>query len=452
MYKWELETLANELLTTSKRDQSRDKRLRALTSDSLPNLLNALNALRKLENQEASRGLNNTTIFREVARIANRQFDWQRGYLNIPQFYRSTFVYGQGACASHFEAAHGISVNTFSAIGFAMYTSLSSDPVFHRYSDLSALGISRDQMEQAFRLLSRPHLEMRKLASTERAGIFHTAYRPSVLRRFPSISFGDRSERIRAPLPQLIIERVTSGVFYDVVNGGGAVRADYGARFQQYCLLYLQAALPGLGWEAEHEYYNGRARHDTPDILSVTEGEIGLAIECKATRMGYGARFGADIDERGYEDLVKAVVQLWRFFAHCRLGLTGRTVSTDAVGAVLTLDSWLSMAHPLQAEVMAKAAARADADPQITNVDRRNIGFVQITALEHTLVRATEASFTATMRAIANPDRHGWILSGVHNDFEEKDQAAREYPFKGDLGRLLPWCSDLDAVRATRSA
>lgn len=450
MHKWELETLANELLTIPKRDKSRDARVRALATDSLQNLVNSLNTLRKLENQEAARGLDNISIYREMARIANRQFDWQRGYFNVPQFYRNTFVYGQGACAAYFEATYGITVNTFSAVGFAMHTGLMAGPVFHRGSDLSRLGVTREDMEKAFRLLSLPHPELRALASAERAGVFHTAYRPSVLRRFPCIGFGG-GERIRSPLPQLILERVTSGVFYDVVNGGGTVRADYGARFEQYCLAYLQAVLPGLGWEPERKYRVGKARHDTPDILSVTGGQVGLAIECKATRMGYSARFGGDVDERGYEDLVKAVVQLWRFFAHSRLGLTGLAASSDAVGAVLTLDAWLSMANPLQAEVMARASKRADADAVITPADRRPIGFVQITSLESTLVRATEASFTAAMRAIANPARMGWALSNVHDDFEDKGRPGREYPFRADLGLLLPWWADLGAANAAKS-
>ena len=451
MHKWELETLANELLTIPKRDQSRDARVRTLTTDSLQNLVNPINTLRKLENQEAARRLDNISIYREMARIASRQFDWQRGYFNIPQFYRSTFVYGQGPCAAHFEATYGITVNTFSAVGFAVYTGLNAGPVFDNGSDLSALGVTREEMRKAFSLLSRPYPELRSLALAERAGIFHTAYRPSVLRRFPCIEFG-AGERIRSPLPQLILERVTSGVFYDVVNGGGAVRADYGARFEQYCLAYLQAVLPGLGWEPEREYRVRKDRYNTPDILSVRGGEVALAIECKATRMSYSAMFGTDADDRGYEDLVKAVVQLWRFFAHSRLGLTGVTASRDAVGAVLTLDGWLSMANPLQIEIMARASKRADADAAITPADRRPIGFVQVTALESALVRATEASFTAAMQAIANPDRYGWALSSVHDDFADKRKLETEYPFRADLGRLLPWWADLGAAKAATSA
>jgi hypothetical protein len=49
-----------------------------------------VNRLRKLEDVESAvylrgGGLN---IFGEMHRIAQRQFHWQRGYLNLPQFYR----------------------------------------------------------------------------------------------------------------------------------------------------------------------------------------------------------------------------------------------------------------------------------------------------------------------------------------------------------------------------
>lgn len=447
IHKWELETLANELFVVPKKEAPKRGRVRQLALDNFNNVANLTNLLRKLENAEDGRRPRDRSILREMARIANRQFDWQRGYFNTPQFYRNAFVYGQGACAEFFERQHGITINQLSLVGFAIYSSLVQRPVFARNSNFGDLGIAAIDLERCLSLIARPIGEMRALATVARKATYHTAYRASVLRRFPCISFGNQNERVRSPLPQLVLERVTGGVFYDVIGGGGAVRADYGHRFEEYCLNYLRAVLPEMGWSPEEKYRVKPNQLDTPDILLPEGGGLGLVIECKATRMGYDAKFG-DGDERGFEDIIKAVFQLWRFFSHCRRGLTRFTINPDAIGAVLTLDNWLLMANELQADVVAAAGVMADAkDPQILQEDRRPVAFFSVTSLEATLVRATPASFLQAVRACARLDRYGWMLSSVHDEFQEPDQPAKRYPFRDDIARLLPWYGNLEEAR-----
>jgi len=315
IYKWELETLANEALATPNRTRRKHDRIRTLNTESYNAVVSMANVLRKLENAEDEHGLKDRAVLREMARIANRQFDWQRGYFNVPQFYRNAFVYGQGTCADYFKAEHGITINQLSLIGYCIYITLTENPVFRRFTNMGAVGIGPTDLERALAVIARPILVMRALAAEERSMGYYTAYRPSVLRRFPCIIFGDGNNRIRAPLPQLILERVTGGVFYDVVGGGGAVRRDYGRRFEEYCIKYLRAMLPELDWREEVKCRARGGEMSTPDILLVEGAGVGLAVECKATRMGYSAKFGeGELDERGFDEIIKAVFQLWRFF------------------------------------------------------------------------------------------------------------------------------------------
>ncbi len=175
-------------------------------------------------------------------------------------------------------------------------------------ADFSAVGLTAQDLEHALALLAKPLAELRVQAADERRIGSAAAYQPSVLRRFPCIVFGEGNRRVRAPLPQLILERVTAGVFYDVVGGGGALRNDYGRRFEAYCLTYLRAMLPELQWYEETKYRLKGNDVRTPDILLAEGARLALVIECKATRMGYSAKFGeGDVDERGFEEIIKAV-------------------------------------------------------------------------------------------------------------------------------------------------
>lgn len=447
IHKWEIETLANELMTVPKAKPKKNGPIRTLRWDHFGAATDCVNWLRKLENAEHRIQKKREDIFIEMGRIAARQFDWQRGFVNIPQFYRNAFVYGQGPCAAQFEKAHGITLNRFSQIGFMLFVSLTNSPVVQNDKSWVKMGIEWHEVERVLALIAMPFPKAAALARDRRRKTIHTADKPSILRQAPCLRFGKEGERIRAPLPELILERVTSGVFYDVVGGGGPIRNDYGRRFEEYCERHLVETLPGFEWEREFTYRKKPNTLDTPDILCKQNGRISAAFECKATRMSQDAMFGMNpIEARGYQDITKAVFQLWRFFSHCRRGYVGRTVEDGAVGVVLTLDNWLVMADSLRKRVLADAEKLAcEKDIEISETDKKPIVFLAVPELERTLSTATEATFMQALKLSNTEKFWGWRLDGVHNDLiAGTEHPKRKYPFSESLGTLLPWWEEID--------
>ena len=453
IHKWEIETLANELMTVTKAKSKRNGPTRSLRWNHFGAAMDCVNWLRKLENVEYRIQKKRQDIFIEMGRIAARQFDWQRGFVNIPQFYRNAFVYGQGPCAVQFEETHGIPLNRFSQIGFMLFVSLTNFPVVRNDSTWAKLGVSWKEVEKVLALIAMPFPKARALACDRRRKTIHTADKPSILRQAPCLRFGEEGERIRAPLPELILERVTSGVFYDVVGGGGPIRDNYGRRFEDYCARYLAETLPGLEWEREFSYRKKPNNFDSPDVLCGQNGKISVAFECKATRMSHQAMFGMNpIEARGYQDVTKAVFQLWRFFSHCRRGHAERTADDNAVGVVLTLDNWLVLADTLRKQVLADAKKMAlEKDPEISEVDRKSIVFVAVPELERTLSTSTESTFLQALKSSNTEKYWGWRLDGVHDDLVAGTaHPNRDYPFADELGKLLPWWDELGEERADR--
>lgn len=449
MHKWELETAYNDLLFIAKRKYRIRGQWRQLDCRNYNALVNVLNALKALSNAEAGLRLARMSVLAEMPRISAQQFDWQRGWLNIPQFYRSTFIYGQGAGAEYFKDSYGLSINEFSFIGFALHTHFCDKPIAARMMDLRPLPISPHAYEAALKRLAIPIDEARQKAREVRRKNWPLEYQPSILRSFPCISFGLKNERIRSPLPQLILERTTSGIFYDIAGAGWQVREEYGRNFEEYALRYLRCMLPAIDWQPEHAYKWKKAETKSPDLLWTEGAKIRLAIECKATRMSIDARYGDDpLLERGYEDIVKAIFQLWRYFSHCRRGLTGKHLDNETLGIVLTLDSWLLMASELIEEVMKRAIEMsADKDPDIGPEDRRPILFCAITDLENTLATATEATFEAALQRAVAEKRQGWLLSSSHDDVRPEGVQRRPYPFQAEVGELLPWWAWIEEKR-----
>ena len=177
-------------------------------------------------------------------------------------------------------------------------------------------------------------------------------------------------------------------------------------------------------------------------------GLVSLAIECKASRMSIAARFGeAPGEDRGYEEIAKGMMQLWRFYAHSRLGIAPTRLADDVRLLILTLDEWFAGRSTIIPQILERAHVLADASAHaISREDRLPVAFCTISELEDVLRTATAASLLETVE-IASGERVGWIFSSLHQDAESAKTEPKDYPFQEALGDLLPWYGRLQDLR-----
>lgn len=444
IYPWELETLVNELLTTGK------KPYRSFNSRDWSEIANIVNQLRAVENAEYGARRGEANILVEMGRIGARQFPWQRGYVSISSLYRNAYIYGQGECAAYLQQAADLTLSDITLVGFSLLAVFYPEPAIRPATDLELIhqwGISPDTIRQTLDRIARPIADLRREASLLRDVEIETAYKPSILRQFPCIRIGHRDRTLVAPLPDLILDRVTNGLFYDVIGGGGPVREEIGRRFEEYSLALLSEMLDAE-FLPEATYPTRFGQIATPDILMRRhDGAVQLAIECKASRMSVTARFGdAPQGDRGYEEIAKGVMQLWRFFAHCRQHVAPNQLVPDVQGMILTMDEWFAGRSTVIPQIMARANELADASAhEIPVADRGPVAFCTISELEEVLVTATPTSLMETVR-IGSGDRAGWIFSILHDETKAEKTEPKDYPFQQALDELLPWYSHLSSL------
>ncbi len=274
-----------------------------------------------------------------------------------------------------------------------------------------------------------------------------TAYQPSLLRRFPVIAFCE-AQKLRSPLPALIFHRVTSGLYYDLIDGGGShLRNEVAGRFETYSGDFIAAMMPRFEVVRSYKYRFRRNSTDTPDLLVSDGGKIVIAIECKATKLTFDAQFADDpiaVARREHDEIAKGVFQLWRYFSHVRRGIIASdTVCPNAHGIVLTLDSWLLMTDDLQEQLYAAATAlAAKKDPEITAEDRRKVVFCSIQDLEITIANSHEDSFLRTISAAREDRFSGWMLPNVHREMGGFDAEPKPFPF--EIRDVLPWWGQIE--------
>tara|TARA_R110000782_G_C14800919_1_gene411837 strand:+ start:413 stop:1954 length:1542 start_codon:yes stop_codon:yes gene_type:complete len=446
VHPWKCETLLNEALATPKQKITPGNTFKTLNCRTFSSIALALNTLTKLEDAEDGLTLKRVSVLNELHRLSQRQFGWQMGLITLAGLYRSGFIYGGPKTKLFFESTNEFSLNEFSLACFAIRAALEDKPAIVRDIDLSSIGISEKKREDILNTISIRHTEARKKASTLRNTKKHTGYKKSLFREYPCVSFGQNGERIHGPLPDLVLLRSTSGVFYDVINGGGDVRNEISSRFERYCIEFLQCTLLTARVRASFKYqFTKRQQIDSPDILvSANKGPVSLIIECKARRLSYEARFSEDpVSEArdAYNELSKGLFQIWRFVAHQRLGLIpNEPISADVRGIVLTLDTWLSAASVMQDEVFELANLRASEDANITEEDRIPVIFCPIGDLEQTLGVSTDSSFFETVFAATDDKFKGWSLSGVHRELGlDRSSTEKKYPFADRMADVFPW-------------
>ena len=155
IYKWELETLANLLLTTRKPD-IREGPTRVQRCDVFYSGSNATAYLRKLENAEYGLFRHRYSVLMEMHRIGHRQFQWQRGFGYRLQLYRFTFIYGGEDCATFLSRLYGMSLSDFILAGFGLYAGLQSEPWLRSDFRLEEVGLTSDLIAKTLEIVAKP--------------------------------------------------------------------------------------------------------------------------------------------------------------------------------------------------------------------------------------------------------------------------------------------------------
>lgn len=453
IYPWYIETLVNELLVVDKERRVDGRRHLILNTQAFAAMAEARNLLRSLENAEDGLTLRRINVLREMYRLTQRQFEWQRGFLSRSGLYRSARLYGGSLADGYFRARTGLSVQEFAYGCFAFHALFKNRPTVHENADYGRNDLPLELSRAVIRHLSLPLEEARDRTRQLRQAGGHVGYKPSILRTKPCISFGDEAI---APLAELVMLRGMGGLVYDLEGAPGNVRNEVALSFERYCADLFVAMMPTVTVRPSFKYRFERNNVDSPDVMLFRGKRLELIVECKATRMSFGARFAENPlveGGRGYDEMANGVFQIWRFASRIRRGLVpGFEIAEGTLGLVVTLDSWLETAGLLVADVIVKAhKLAAERDPLIAEEDKIPVRFSMIDDVENTLAIATEQSFFDVVAASVDKEHRGWLLETRHQELLPQLTERRDYPFAHRIGEVQGrWWQRIEEVAASR--
>lgn len=416
VHQWRLETLFGMFFRVSGRPSGKF-RTRSLNLQAWSCFAELVNLVYDIEGEEAKFYMGDRPL-REFHRIAQRQFPWQRGFANRAELYRNWRIYRTPVTMDFFAQKYGLDLDQFTLAAFAFWAQTRNSFATLNRTSFRSIGLSDRERDVFLDITSASATKCEafyRQHATTRAPI---AYQPCALRLTPIILL-QTDGAFCAPLPDLVLQRGASGLFYDFV-AEPSLRSATGAAFESYTAEVASRGRHGCQIESEFKYGRGTHLVGSLDLQLRHGGEVKIAIECKARRMGVAARFALDpIEEakEAYSEISKGVVQHWRYIMDCAIGVVpvAKRCGDLSRHLVVTLDTWTDGGTAVP-EIEKLAHQRADV-LHIPTKHRRPVAITTIHDFEHVMERGTLQQIEAAIDAITtNEIYRGWALATAFDD------------------------------------
>lgn len=438
VYPWDLEVIVRELILNA--DQH--------GSDGLCNfkdLAITLNHIRRLEGEPYKGEGDRANVLVDLQRIAHRQFRWQWGARNrAAQLTRALKVFGGPELEAQVLSQIGMTMPQLSQLGLIVAAQLRRAPFVRLDADYSAIGIPADASQSILRRLVSDINELRE--ATKKTQQYNDAwlYASFPLEFKPLLRIGPEGpNRAVCPVPMYMLNRISSGVFYDVVNADGFANS-YGEAFERYVGEVINKVMVGNRFKVEtpppYAPVKATLKHGADWIVS--DGSGHLFIECKTKRMSLGTKNLTDeaVVEKDMDAIKQAVVQNYLNIIDAKSGLT--TWVDDGAPVyplVITLEDWHLFSPHLTDRLrnsVIEDLTRKQIDPQI------------IEDMPYSI--ASAADFEALLQVVATRSIHevfglktdethrnwGWV-GFLPDNFAEESAHIRASLFEDEVQRLF---------------
>lgn len=347
LVQWEFEILARELILNAKEKGG-------LRFANWADVARAANHIKKVENDMfgAHEGHQDDVLY-EIVRIAHRQFPWQVG---ISQEYiaRYHWLYRQDGLKEAFERIFGMTNTEMMQIGLALVGHLLSNsaiklPIRNNLND-----VCQNTIEKFIENMSTSIEDARAFYRANQQYNVNWAYTFNILREKPLIRVSDG--HLICPLPNLLLWRLTTGVYYDLVKVKDVNSKYLGPAVQQMIAKIAQTHLTeDFRVVPEAKYHVGK--NEKSSIDWIIESDTGtLFIEVKAARVSF----------KGISDLTDTSSMASEFSKMREFARKAYATINDALNGkyehwqpknlpaflmIVTLEDWQSLGFHVEREV-----------------------------------------------------------------------------------------------------
>ncbi|MEJ8676216.1 hypothetical protein [Chromobacterium amazonense] len=348
VYKWELHLLAREALIHA------DSGSTLKPPNKLPDmrdLVKLLSHIRRIPNEISKREVKTPDgVLRSLHPIVHQQKRWQNTG-EWDRFYRIFRIYNRDDLRPLLEQVTGVRLSTIYTLAMAIAGSADrGESKYHAGNDYSFLGIPDGERDAFFAMVGADLATLREKIETgqnktSRKFDESWPYTWNPLEGSPLIRlWPDLPHAYLCPFPELLLRRVTEGLFFDLKDQKGFANP-YGKAFEAYVgeVLHAQFFGPLHRVVAEQPYKVSRDqdKHGIDWMVSDPTGH--LMFECKTRRMTVDAKAKVDGEAltKALEALADIVVQHYKNVDDALQGKTHwKPDGVPVFPVIVTLEDW----------------------------------------------------------------------------------------------------------------
>ncbi|KDR36331.1 hypothetical protein BG57_21145 [Caballeronia grimmiae] len=239
-----------------------------------------------------------------------------------------------------------ISIPDFYALGLAVAGSLAKSPCVDSGNYALTPGIAKGASERFFQLIAEDCTRLREIILKLQCYDKTWAFTYNPLRGKPLIYHRDAPQKLLGFSQQLLIWRITEGLYYDLPRDREDLNKGFGDSFQSYIGDVLLGALPldtfRIQEEKRFEVAKGLPRDGADWIVSDATGHV--FIECKTKRLTHNAKAEGNSSamEADVIKLSECFVQNYQniYDARCGANPSFTWRGLPMFNCVVTLENW----------------------------------------------------------------------------------------------------------------
>lgn len=440
---WELETLAREILIISSKQHSPRKSLKRWRD-----LTSAMNKMKEIENKIAELYIDQENVYNEVTvRLTNRQFRYQTDSPSNEAIVRYYRLYSYPKVANLVGKTVGLNPLKIIRIAAGLWANyLKFLGMYYPLERLELSGISQSDYDNFMSLFSKDMNDLQNLMrnSPHRRLDDTFLYAFHELQQYP-ILFTDMNGRPAhiCPQPTLLFWRITTGIYYDMVNIKGFDQA-FGESFEKYIGDVSDAILNDSSMSIYGEEENsGPNRCD----WIIDNNDSFLLVECKTKRLTLAAKTSLSSDdalEEQIDILAGAVVQAYKSLEAYRSGAFKAPKYSFNPGkqpyiAIVTLEKWYLMGVHLR-NLKDKVIKLLDSDMLNGEQLTTEVPFIVLSTTEYEkflFVVGKKGLCDVIDPSLGGDKFDGWEFAAYMEKTFKSDLEEFEYPFIGELNDIF---------------
>ena len=438
VWPWDLEIIVRELILNADDYGSQ-------TLSTWNRLADTINHIRRLEGEPYKSQDHSADVLVDLQRMAHRQFRWQSGTRKrAAQLIRALKVFGGPELEEKVLAQIGMTMSQVLQLGLIIADELRRKPFIQIDADYSPIGIPTEASQKFLERLACEISQVKE--DTKKVQQYNDAwlYASFPLEFKPLLRIGPEGQNWAiCPVPMYMLNRISSGVFYDIVNVDDFANS-YGEAFQRYIGEVIKKVMVGDRYNVDMPvpYSSIKANLKHGVDWTVSDGSGHLFIECKTKRMSLGAKNLTDeaAVDKDMEAMKKAVVQNYSNIIDAKSGLT--TWVDDGAPVyplIITLEDWhlfsTHLTDRLRASVIEGLAAK-QIEPQI--IEEMPYSIASASEFE-TLLQVVAVKSIRDVFTLKTDETHrnwGWV-GFLPTKFAEEADRAKVQLFEDEVQKLL---------------